>query len=86
MVKAKVLVLNGAADPFTKPETIKAFKEEMKQAGVDYRFINYPNAKHAFTNPGATALGKEFGLPLEYNKAADTKSWKEMKRFLKSVF
>jgi len=86
VIKGKLLVMNGAADPFIKPETIKAFEDEMKKAGVDYRFINYPNAKHAFTNPGATALGKQFGLPLEYNKAADNKSWKELKGFLKKIF
>jgi dienelactone hydrolase len=84
-VKAKVLVLNGAADPFTKPEQIQAFKQEMTSAGVDYRFISYPGAKHAFTNPAATENGRQFGLPLEYNKSADRKSWNEMKKFLTEV-
>ncbi|KPK51777.1 MAG: dienelactone hydrolase [Thiotrichales bacterium SG8_50] len=84
-VKARVLVLNGEADPFVKPEQITAFKKEMAGAGVDYRFVNYPNAKHAFTNPAATEAGKKFGIPLEYNKKADKKSWKEMKKFLKSA-
>jgi dienelactone hydrolase len=85
-VKAKVLVLHGASDPFVKPEQIQAFKKEMSNAGVDYRFIEYPNAKHAFTNPAATENGKKFGIPLEYNKSADRKSWKEMKKFLKKIF
>ncbi|MCG6976786.1 MAG: dienelactone hydrolase family protein [Acidiferrobacterales bacterium] len=84
-VKAKVLVLNGAADPFTKPEQIQAFKQEMSNAGVDYRFINYPDAMHAFTNPAATETGKKFGIPLAYNKKADKQSWKEMKKFLKAT-
>jgi len=86
MVKARMLVLNGADDPFTKPEQIAAFKNEMDNAGVDYRFINYPGAKHSFTNPGATELGKKFGLPLAYNEEADKKSWAEMQGFLKDVF
>lgn len=86
VVKARVLVLNGADDPFTKPEQINAFKEEMKKAGVDYRFISYPGAKHAFTNPAATELGKRFGLPLAYNAEADKKSWDEMKQFFKDLF
>lgn len=84
-VKARVLVLNGAADPFTKPEQIRAFKQEMNRAGVDYRFVSYPGAKHAFTNPAATESGRKFGLPLEYNKSADRKSWNEMKKFLMEV-
>ena len=84
-VKAKVLVLNGAADPFIKPEQIEAFKKEMQAAGVDYTFINYPNAVHAFTNPAATANGKKFNLPLAYDEAADKQSWAEMQKFLATV-
>jgi len=85
-VKARILVMNGEADPFTKPETIAAFKQEMKSAGANYEFVNYPGAKHAFTNPDATALGKKFKLPLAYNRSADRKSWKKMKAFLKAIF
>jgi dienelactone hydrolase len=85
-VKAKVLVLNGAADPFVKPEQIQAFEAEMKAAAVDYRIHHYPGAKHAFTNPQATEYGQKFGIPLAYNAAADEQSWAEMKKFLKSIF
>jgi dienelactone hydrolase len=84
-VKAKVLVLNGADDPFVKPEQVEAFKKEMQAAGVDYSFINYAGAVHAFTNPDATENGKKFNLPLAYNAEADRKSWEEMQRFLGAV-
>jgi len=85
-VKAKVLVCNGEDDPFTKPEQITAFKSEMQNAGVDCEFKNYPHAKHAFTNPDADKFGKQFNIPLQYNKAADSASWNDMKGFLKTVF
>ncbi|MFK5915093.1 MAG: dienelactone hydrolase family protein [Woeseiaceae bacterium] len=85
-VKAKVLVLNGEADPFIKATAIAAFKNEMRAARVDYQFINYPNAKHAFTNPGADKFGKKFNIPLAYNATADKESWNEMKSFLKELF
>jgi dienelactone hydrolase len=85
-VKAKVLVLNGADDPMIKPEAIEAFKKEMDAAGVDYRFVNYPGAKHSFTNPQATEFGKKFNLPLEYHPEADRESWTQMQAFLKEVF
>lgn len=85
-VSAKILVLNGADDPFTTADQIADFKKEMETAGVDYRFINYPGARHAFTNPAATGYGKKFKLPLAYNAAADKKSWKEMKGFLAMAF
>ena len=85
-VKAKVLVFNGAADPFVKPEQIKRFKAEMKNAGVDFEFVSYPGARHAFTNPDADTYGKKFNLPLAYSAAADKKSWKKMQTFFKTIF
>ena len=86
MVKAKVIVFNGADDKFVPVEQIEAFKKEMKDANVDFRFINYPGAIHSFTNPDATALGKKFNLPLGYNAEADKQSWEEMKKFLDTIF
>jgi len=70
-VKAKVLVLNGAADPFVKPEQYAALKKDMEAAKADYRVVEYPGAVHAFTNPEATALGKKFNLPLAYDDRAN---------------
>jgi dienelactone hydrolase len=84
-VKAKLLVLNGAADPFVKAEQIAAFKKEMQDAGVTFTFIDYPGAVHAFTNPAATENGKKFKLPLAYDADADKKSWAEMQGFLQTV-
>ncbi len=85
-IKARVLVLNGAADPLTTSEQIAAFRKEMDTAGVDYTLINYPGAKHAFTNPEADRLGEVFNMPLAYNEEADKKSWAEMQRFFKKLF
>lgn len=85
-VKAKILVLNGADDPFVPEEAIQSFKAEMDSANVDYEFVNYPGAVHAFTNPQATEKGKEFDLPLAYNEEVTKKSWKKMEDFLTEVF
>ncbi len=85
-VKAKILVCNGADDPFNPKEKIEGFKKAMDEAGVNYEFINYPGAVHGFTNPDADSLGKKFNLPLAYNKEADEKSWNEMKSFLNDIF
>jgi len=85
-VKAKVLVCNGEADPFVKPEQITALKKEMKDAKVNFEFKSYPDAKHAFTNPAADEKGKKFNIPLAYNEAADKQSWSDMKSFLNKAF
>jgi dienelactone hydrolase len=70
-VKAKVLILNGADDPFVKREQYDALKKDFDAAKADYRIVEYPGAVHAFTNPEATALGKQFNLPLKYDAKAD---------------
>jgi dienelactone hydrolase len=84
-VKAKVLVLNGADDPFVKPDQIEAFKKDMEAARADYKFINYPGAVHAFTNPEATEAGKKFNLPLAYNAEVDKSSKAEADAFFARV-
>jgi dienelactone hydrolase len=85
-VKAKLLVANGADDPFATAEQIAAFKAMMTSAGADYTFINYPGARHAFTNPEADQLGKRFNLPLAYNAKADHASWQALQQVLGTVF
>lgn len=85
-VKASVLVLNGADDPFISAEQISAFKQSMKSANADFELINYPGAKHSFTNPDADRFGKQFDLPLEYHEAVDKQSWKEMQSFFSKIF
>lgn len=84
--KAKYLVLNGAADKMVGKEEIEAFKKEMDSAKITYKFVDYPNALHAFTNPDATETGKKFNLPIAYDKQADEQSFNEMKSFLADVF
>lgn len=85
-VRARVLVLHGADDPFVTPEQVEAFKKEMADAEVDMKFIAYPGAVHAFTNPGATEMGEKFELPLAYNEKVDQESWAELDGFLDEIF
>ena len=84
-VKAKVLVLHGADDKFIPPDQIEAFKQEMKAAGADFKFVSYPGAVHSFTNSDATEMGKKFNMPIAYHAQADKESWNEMKGFLSMV-
>jgi dienelactone hydrolase len=86
LLKAQILVCHGAADQFVKPAEVDAFKHSMDSAGVAYTFKAYPNATHAFTNPAATEKGKKYNMPIEYNAAADTASWNDMKAFFNKIF
>lgn len=85
-MKAKIAVFNGAKDPMVKLDEIKAFKKEMKTAGVSLTFVNYPDALHGFTNPEATEKGAKFKLPLAYQEKADKESWDKLSQFLKDIF
>lgn len=85
-IKSKILVLNGADDPFVTADQIKSFKQGMQNAGADYEFVNYPGVKHSFTNPEADNFAKRFNMPLAYNANADKDSWERMLQLLKRVF
>ena len=82
-VKSKILVLNGAVDPFVPAAQIKAFEEEMNSAGVDWQFVNYSGAVHSFTNPGS---GNDNSKGAAYNEKADKRSWLAMKSFFEEIF
>ena len=85
-VKAQVLVLHGADDPFVPADQIEAFKKEMEDAAVQYEFVAYEGAKHSFTNPIADSVGVKFNLPLAYDKRADQESWTKMQHFFETIF
>lgn len=82
--KGDVYIFNGAADPFVRPKDLSNIEKEFKKAGIPLKVKNYDGAQHAFTNPGATKLGKEFGLPLSYNQAADEDSWQTLLKWFKT--
>ena len=85
LIKADILVCHGDADPFVPAKDVQAFKKSMDSVGAHYTFKAYPGALHAFTNPGATELGKKFNLPIAYNAAADSASWNDMKEFFGKI-
>ena len=80
-VKAKILVLNGADDPFVKREEYEALKKDFDAAKAEYRIIEYPGAVHAFTNPEATELGQKFNLPLRYDAQVEREATAEALKF-----
>jgi dienelactone hydrolase len=86
LLKAKVLVCQGASDKFVPQKDAETFKHKLDSIGVDNTLKVYPNATHAFTNSDATATGKKFNMPIEYNPEADKNSWDDMKMFFAKIF
>jgi dienelactone hydrolase len=81
-IKAKVLALHGADDPFVPPEQVKAFEDEMRAGGVDWQLVKYSGAVHSFTIPDA---GNDNSKGAAYNATADRRSWEAMKTFFAEV-
>ncbi|MBS0556694.1 MAG: dienelactone hydrolase family protein [Proteobacteria bacterium] len=52
-IKGMVLAMNGADDSFTPESAIQGFEKEMRDAGVDWQFVNYGGAVHCFAIPSA---------------------------------
>ena len=86
LLKAKVLVCQGGSDKFVSLKDVENFKHQLDSIGVENTLKIYANATHAFTNPDATATGKKFNMPIEYNAEADRDSWNDMKMFLGKIF
>lgn len=83
IVKAKVLILHGAADGFVPPEQVAKFRQEMDEARAEYRVIEYPGAVHSFT---VAEAGDDPSQGMAYNAEADQASWNEMRALLAEVF
>ena len=81
-IKAKVLGLHGADDPFVPAKDLEAFEQEMRDAKVDWRLIKYGGAVHSFTDWNADGSLKG----AQYNEKADQRSWEDMKQFFGEVF
>jgi dienelactone hydrolase len=78
-IKGKVLAMHGADDPFVPATEVAAFKDEMKNAKIEMKFVQYPGAVHSFTNKAA---GNDNSKGAAYNALADKKSWLEFQTFL----
>ena len=83
MIKAKVLALHGADDPFVPLSDLEAFEQELKGAKVDYQIVKFGGAVHSFTDKSA---GDDPSKGAAYNAKADFRSWDMMKNFLKEIF
>lgn len=79
----RVFIFNGADDPMVTSEQLASVRKSLNKANIRNTIENYPNAKHAFTNPDATKKGEKYGLPLAYNEKADKDSWDKLLKGLK---
>lgn len=82
-IKARVLVLHGADDPYVPDADIAAFQKELRDAKVDWQMVYYSGAVHAFTQPQA---GNDPSRGAAYDERADGRSWQAMRTFFEEIF
>lgn len=80
-VKASMLVLHGAADPFVPVEQLPAFAAEMDAAKVDWQLVSYGGAVHSFTDTAANMPGK-----MKYDARTSKRAFRAMYNLLDEVF
>ena len=88
-IKAKILICHGALDPSMKQEQIDAYLKSLNDGKLDYRFVIYAGAYHAFTNPESDANVVKFPAMkgfIAYSPSADRRSWQDMQDFFGEIF
>lgn len=84
--KAKFLILHGALDPLAPKRSVDEFLTSANNEKLDYQFVLYSGAVHAFSNPDADKA-KAAGLNgVGYNPEAAKRSWDQMKVFFGELF
>lgn len=87
--KAKILICHGASDPSMKRDEIDAYLKSLNDGKVDYKFVEYAGALHAFTNPNADTVASENPSMkgfVGYSPSADRRSWEDMRAFFGEIF
>ena len=82
ILKAKILILHGDADPVVPFEKLIVFREEMRSVNANWEIDIYSDAKHSFTGEGVSGQMPEAGL----NPQAEARSWQKMVHFFKEIF
>jgi len=83
VIKSRILVCHGRADPLVPPKQMRAFLEEMDIAGADCHVHIYSGVLHGFTDVSSTSKSLE---AVRYNASADRQSKAAMLSMFDEVF
>jgi dienelactone hydrolase len=85
-VRAQFLILHGGMDPMVKRDQADAFLDSLNREKLDYEFIVYSGAVHAFTNPDADKA-RAAGLEgVGYHAEVARRAWDRMQTFFRDIF
>jgi len=81
--RAKFLVLQGELDPHVDLDQRLAFIKSLDQGKIDFQFLTYSGALHAFMNPEADKFHLE---GIGYNAVVAQRAWNQMQLFFQEIF
>jgi dienelactone hydrolase len=85
-VKAKFLIMHGGLDMLVPPSAVQTVLLAANDEKLDYQFIVYSGAVHAFSNPEADKARAAGLKGVGYNAEAAKLSWDQMKTFFTENF
>ena len=80
-IRASVLVLHGADDPYVPQSDVNEWVSAMRQTSVDWQLIQFSNTVHSFTDPDASMPGKA-----EFSPLANERSFEYMEELFDEKF
>src|ERR1700731_2305351 len=80
---AKFLILQGELDPHVDLDQRLAFIKSLDQGKIDFQFLTYSGAMHAFMNPKADKFHLE---GIGYNSVVAQRAWNQMQLFFQEIF
>ncbi|MBM3596314.1 MAG: dienelactone hydrolase family protein, partial [Alphaproteobacteria bacterium] len=82
VVKARLLVLHGDADPMVPREQVAGFMAEMDHAKANWHLHVYSGVRHGFTDLASDLRDLD---AVAYDASADRQSWAASMAFLDEV-
>ncbi|MGE9290211.1 MAG: dienelactone hydrolase family protein [Puniceicoccales bacterium] len=80
-IKASVLVLHGADDPFVPQSDVDQWITVMRDTDVDWQLVQFANTVHSFTDPSASMAGKA-----EFNALSSERAFEYMENLFDEKF
>ena len=80
-IKARILVLHGADDPYVTADQVTAFEQEMREDKVDWQLVKFGNTVHSFTDPDSHNAGQA-----DYNPVSARRAFIMMHDFFDELF
>ncbi|MEW6253339.1 MAG: dienelactone hydrolase family protein [Planctomycetota bacterium] len=82
-IRARLLVLHGAADTHVPDQMLTAFMDSLRESRADWQVVIYSGAKHSFMNPDSNRMQAP---GVGYDERTARRAWTQMRVFFDELF